>query len=346
MSRLRATLREWMIRAGLLIGSVAFALLMTEVVLRSFFPLYGGRDNITPDGRQIRNLLEPNVVYRQYSNEYDVLTTITDKGHRVPAADGTPETIFVGDSFTFGWGLADDQVFATIYCQRQHLQCVNLGMPGSGTVRQVARLQEYLEKWNWRPKRVKLFFFGMSSSFSSGNDFNDNYNYSRRLESRARNGANGDPADVGQVPARAGFGGRLMGYQEAILDNLHLMRHAKYLWGPLLRSMVLAVPDEERKTAALQYTRAAFKDLDDLAGRMAFEYQVYLIVPVQDILRGTYPDTLTMLNSVAMKPAESTAPLFLDRPEQYYFSYDGHLNAKGSARLAEFLMSQDGVKAH
>jgi hypothetical protein len=315
-------MREWMIRAGLLAGSLTFALILTEIVLRAFFPLYGGRDNISVDGSHIRNLLEPGAVYRQYSNEYNALTTITDKGHRVPSVDGTPEVVFVGDSFTFGWGLNDDQAFVSIYCARLQLRCANLGMPGSGTLRQVARLQEYLDKWTWRPKKVKLFFFGMSSSFSSGNDFNDNYNYGRRLEARARGGASGSDGHVEEAagPARAGFGGRVIAYQEAILDNLHLMRHAKYLWGPLLRSMLLAVPDDERKVAALEYTKRAFKDLDDLSHKMGFDYDVYLIVPAHDILRGTYGESLAMLNAVSLKPAVSTAPVLVDTPGQYYFS--------------------------
>jgi hypothetical protein len=107
-------MEEWAIRAALLLGSLLFALLVTEIVLRTFFPLYGGRDNIAPDGRHISNLLEPGAVYRQFSNKYDVQTT-TDKGHRVPFVHGNPDVVFVGDSFTFGWGLSDDDAFASIY---------------------------------------------------------------------------------------------------------------------------------------------------------------------------------------------------------------------------------------
>ena len=73
------------------------------------------------------------------------------------------------------------------------MSCVNLGMPGSGTSRQVKRLEEFMQKWDWHPKQVKLFFFGMSTSFSAGNDFVDNYNYGRRQQALAAGLAVGPP---------------------------------------------------------------------------------------------------------------------------------------------------------
>ena len=110
----------------------------------------------------------------RFSNEYNAIPTITNKGHRVPGVEGNPDVVFPGDSFTYGYGLSDEQTFASLYCKRLNLECVNLGIPGSGTLRQVERLEQYLDRYGWRPREVKLFFFGMSSS-SAGNDFVDNY---------------------------------------------------------------------------------------------------------------------------------------------------------------------------
>jgi hypothetical protein len=123
------------------------------------------------------------------------------------------------------------------------------------------------------------------------------------------------------------------------------MRRIKYHWGPMLRTFVLAEPGEERKKEALHYTARAFKELDELSRRIGFEYEVYLIVPVHDIIMGTEGDTLSMLNSVTVKPVVPTADLFREAPKDFYFSYDGHLNVKGAARVGEFLISRDGSQA-
>lgn len=82
--------KEWALRFLLIVISVLFTLSLAEMVARAFFPISDGRDNITLDGRPIKDWFEPGSVYRQVSNEYDAVTTITDKGHRVPGTDGNP----------------------------------------------------------------------------------------------------------------------------------------------------------------------------------------------------------------------------------------------------------------
>jgi hypothetical protein len=341
---MRAALKEWTIRFALMSGSLLFALVIVEIVLRVFFPIYGGRDNVTLDGRSIQTFLDPGAVYHQYSNEYNALTTITDSGYRAPAVEGNPDVLFVGDSFTFGFGLTDDETFASIYCKQQRLQCANLGMPGSGTLRQVRRLEQFLDKWSWRPKQVKLFFFGMSRSFSSGNDFVDNYSFGRWLERQPKNGAT-PTEQPRQASHRRGIGEWIISWQEPLLYNVHLVRRIKYHWGPMLRTVVLADPGEKRREEALTYTARAFKELDDLSRRAGFEYEVYLVVPVHDIVMGSDGETLAMLNSATVKPVVATADLFRDSPKSYYFSYDGHLNVKGARRVADFLIAREAVQA-
>lgn len=327
--------REWLLRICLLGASLLFGLAMAEGMVRAFFPLYDGRQNVDLRGKTITDWFTPGSVYRQISNEYDAVTTITGKGHRVPGTDGNPDVIFLGDSFTYGYGLADDETFAGIYCSRQQVACANLGMPGSGTSRQVKRLQQFIETWHWRPKEVKLFFFGMSGSFSAGNDFVDNFGYSRWLEGQAR----GVPAR--REAPRPSFASRVISSQTSLLEHSYLMRRVKYHWGPLLKSMLVVDPDEDQMARALVDTQRGFQELDDLSRKAGFDYSVYLIVPVQDIIRGSYPETLLALNGVSTKPVATTAPLFVDDPAKFYYAYDGHLNPEGSRRVAEYLISLD-----
>jgi hypothetical protein len=136
---------------------------------------------------------------------------------------------------------------------------------------------------------------------------------------------------------------RLIGWQGFLLEHSNLLRLLKFYAGPALKSMVVADPGNARMSVALDATRRALARLDELSRRDGFRYEIYLIVPVQDILRGTAAETLKTLNGVAPKPAIATAQLFADSPADYYFAFDGHLNAAGSRKLAGFLVSRDAA---
>lgn len=345
-----------MLRLMMLAISLIVSLVLAELVVRLFFPLNDGRANLTLDGQPIEEWFDPGSVYRQVSNEYDARTTITAKGHRVPGTDGSPEVILLGDSFTYGYGLADDQTFASVYCSAVRIACANLGYPGSGTARQVRRLEEFIEKYDWHPREVKLFFFGMSSSFSAGNDFVDNYDFSRwlatqppgtRAPSTLERRPPRPPVQAGSPAPRPrdadqndGLSAKVIALQGALLERSMLMRRAKFHWGPLLKSLIVRDPGNERMTQALDATRVGLAQLDALSRRQGFAYTIYLIVPVQDLIRGSYGQTLETLNGVAPKPAIPTAQLFTDSPASYYFAYDGHLNVRGARRLGEFLVEE------
>jgi hypothetical protein len=329
--------REWRNRFILISVSLLFSLLLGELLTRLLFPISDRRDNITLDGKTITGFVVPGTTYRQVSNEYDALTTITDKGHRAPGVEGSPDLVFIGDSFTFGYGLNDGETFPSLYCAEAGRACANLGLPGSGTLKQVERLEEFITRYQWHPREVRLFFFGMSGSFSAGNDFVDNYNRAITREAREQ----GEPVKAGQP---RGFTERVIGLQGVILKYSNLARMLKFYAGPRLKAMFVAEPGEQRMLKAVESTRTSLQQLDELSRRAGFEYSIYLLVPVQDILRGTYQDTLATLQSVSPKPVVTTAELFLDSPAQYYFAFDGHLNPKGSKRVADFLISSDKNK--
>jgi len=337
-ARTRSVAKEWAIRVGLVFGSLLVTVLVAEGLSRIFAPISDLRENITLDGGRIEDFVAPGSVYRQVSNEYDALTTITDKGHRVPEVVGNPDVIFVGDSFTFGFGLDDEQTFVGIYCRQQRLSCANLGQPGSGTQKEINRLEEFLATWNWRPREVRLFFFAMSGSFSAGNDFVDNYHLEQRLRAEAAG-----VADAELEVQKGGAAERIIGLQAILLRHSNLLRLLKFYAGPMLKSMFIADPGPERMVVALDATQRALSRLDQLSREFGFEYTIYLIVPVQDILRGTATDTLATLNAVSPKPAVATAHLYAGAPAKYYFAFDGHLNAEGNRLMAEFLAGRDGA---
>ncbi len=334
--------KEWAVRAGLMFSSVLIVVLVAEGVSRVFAPISDLRENISLDGKRVYDLFAPGAVYRQVSNEYDALTTITAKGHRVPQVDGNPDVIFIGDSFTYGYGLSDEQTFVSIYCRERRLACANLAQPGSGTLKEVERLEQYLKTWDWHPREVRLFVFAMSGSFSAGNDFVDNYQ--REIHTRS---LQTDASAAQAVPAgnQAGAVERIIGLQGVLLRHSNLMRLLKFHAGPMLKGMFVADPGQERMAIALAATHGALSRLDNLSRSAGFEYTIFLIVPVQDILRGTADKTLAALNSVSPKSVVPTAQLFSESPASFYYAFDGHLNPEGNRRMAEFLAARDSAAA-
>jgi hypothetical protein len=305
---------------------VACALAIAEAGSRLVAPIHL-HTLIGADGRTLPSWLAPGTTYRQVSSEYDARTTITPEGHRVPAPHGPVDLVFLGDSFTFGTGLADEQTFAWQYCEASGRSCANLAEPGSGTLRQVERLREFLDGHGWRPREVKLFVFAMTASFSAGNDFQDNY-----LASLGEGGA--------QPAARPGWLERALGLRGGLERSSNLVRLVKYRWGPLLRTALVPGLDDARRRAALEATRGALAALAQLAGSRGAALSIYLIVPVQDVRRGTHRDTLAALSAIAPAPVQPTAQLFAADPERYYYPLDGHLNPEGARAIAGLLETQ------
>lgn len=319
-------MRRGLARALLVLASSLAALALAEVGSRWLQPIRL-HTLVASDGRALHGWLAPGTRYQQRSSEYDAATTITPEGHRVPAPRGPLDVVFLGDSFTFGSGLADEQTFAWLFCERTGLSCANLAEPGSGTLRQVARLREFVDGRGWRPRRVMLFVFAMTTSFSAGNDLEDNYLGESASASAPRR-------------AQGGWLERLLFLRGALERRSNLVRVAKYHFGPLLRSALVPGLDDARRRQALERTRGALEELAQLARSFGFELSIHLIHPVQDLRRGTWEQTLAALAAISPVEVRPTAQLFAGDPSRYYFPLDGHLNPAGARAIAELLIAE------
>jgi hypothetical protein len=72
---------------------------------------------------------------------YDVTYSLDGNGMRVTPDGRPPAVYFLGDSFTFGEGVADDQTLPAAYARQSGRRAINLGVPGYGP-HQVLRLIE------------------------------------------------------------------------------------------------------------------------------------------------------------------------------------------------------------
>jgi hypothetical protein len=334
---------------NLTVGLVAtvLALIALEFGSRWLWPVAPGTQFLDGDGHLIRVVdtrrrLQPNITFRQVSPDFDVLSHTGPLGLRAPEPARPPALVFVGDSFTFGQGLTDEQTIPARYCAAENLACANLGWPGTGTYRQMEYLEFRLREQGWQPGQVKLLVFAMSSSLMAGNDFVDTI-----VELADAGAAAAAPAPPPQAGAQGnGPLAGLVGARQWLRVNSNLVRILYVLRGPSIRARLSPAAVPQELDAGIEAMAAQFRRLQALSEELGFEYTIYVIHPVQDLLRGSHPETVEAVQRAAgAARVVGTAPALLDDPAAYYFPFDGHLNAEGARRVAAFMLEEGGSGA-
>ena len=331
-------MKRKLINISLFFISLTISLIAAEYTSRFILPISPGAQNITIDGQVIENILKPGAKYYQSSTEYHAFTSITGKGYRVPESKD-PIIIFLGDSFTFGQGLSDQETFVYIYFRAMNVPCANLAIPGSGTKMQLDKLESCLINYNWHPKQIKLFFMGMTKSFLAGNDFADNL-YSHQQNCIKMNEELNKPFPNREKMSK-GWISNILKHRKSLLKCSNLLRIIKFYLGPELRSKIQPSLKDSALNLALHITAAQLKRLNQMSRKYDFDYVIYLLHPMQDIINETYHDTYLALNEISPKQIKETAHLFKEKTTTYYYKYDGHLNAKGSSTIANWLIEID-----
>jgi hypothetical protein len=333
----------WRAHVGLLALSIGISVLAAEGISRIAFPISPGSRNLTYDGDEISPYIpgslrmKAGLRYRQVSNEYDVETTIDRFGNRVPEPHVNPEIVFLGDSFTFGQGIADQDTFPFIFCKRERLSCANLGRNGTGTGRQLDVLEHYLSNENWRPREVRIFVLAMTGALMPGNDLLDNYYYS--VATNQRSIVNSPQEQISTTTDKQILSSWA---REVILENSNLARTMYFALGPWLRAFLSPYPNSNLLVLSIKSTKEQFDRLDNLSRHFLFSYKIYIIYPVQDLIRGSYMMTFHILKSLSENShVIDTSSLFIDNPSNYYFPYDGHFTPAGSRKLAASLVPPD-----
>ena len=104
------------------------------------------------------------------------------------------KVIFLGDSFTFGQGLSDKETIASIVCEKlTNYDCINLGIPGSGTYSQYKKLKSYLiRNPNMSSGHIIHLVLASTTTNFAGNDISDTFweikvNKSKTKEAQVNN---------------------------------------------------------------------------------------------------------------------------------------------------------------
>jgi hypothetical protein len=328
--------------------ALSLAVLVVGVVLldlasRVLLPVSPGSRFLDEAGNPIdfylKLTLTPNAHFRQITADYDSWARIGPNGYREPDGGPNPAIVFLGDSFTFGLGLTDEQTFAAKYCAAIAAACANLGRPGSGTILQVSILDHFLRTYGWHPREVKLFIFAYAGALASGNDLLD-----AALERFVDDGATGTP-EVARGPVHTNSAAaRVAELWRWVLAHSNLARVVYQQFGPLLRSWQAVGSQPAQLEAGIRAVGRGLDRLQQLSEAYGFACTVYVLHPVQDLLNDTVAVTVDAVQRAARaQPVVSTAPALADLPPMYYFPYDGHFNAVGASRIADFLLARDGA---
>ena len=169
--------RVWKIKFMVLTLSTILSFLVAEVFLRFFYPTpYYGYELIRPEQQLIQ--YDPVLGWKGRSNaigvfassDFDVSVSHDAYGYRncAPAfVDNKENIIVLGDSYGWGWGVADEEVFSSyITNKNRQINIYNLSIPGYGTDQEYLTLRLFL-KDNAHPRYrgVVLLFYS--------NDFED-----------------------------------------------------------------------------------------------------------------------------------------------------------------------------
>jgi hypothetical protein len=328
---------------GILLVSIVLSLLVLEFFSRVFFAISPGSRFLSFEGEPVRLQASPerylpNAKARMVSTEFDAKLSISSAGHRVPEVKGNPDIIFIGDSFTFGSGLDDEQTFVYRFCEKAKVSCANLGRAGTGTIRQLNILELYLKEEGWRPREVKLFMFLMTNAFMSGNDFQDIL----RENEKKLNLTDSPPADSA---SSKNFLERTLSHKKWVLAQSNLARIVYYFFAPILREKFSPEPFFERKQAAYKIMRDQISRFEKIADQYHFDYKIYVLHPMQDITGGSNLDTLKTIRRIANEAVPGikvveTASVLQNDTLSYFYKFDGHLNPRGSAKIADILLQE------
>ncbi|HEY3176107.1 MAG TPA: SGNH/GDSL hydrolase family protein [Candidatus Polarisedimenticolia bacterium] len=194
------------------LASAAATLLAAEIALRLLSPqaLLHDPDAFTPDpllGARLKPGFTDLVVTTEFSSRW----RINADGYRGPVAgsDGVPalRIAALGDSFTFGYGVEEDQAWPRILERGlnagrpadRRVEVVNLGVGGYGTWQETLWLEE---KWgSLRPDLALVAFY-------VGNDPDDN---AHALEASRRSPEGVAPSEGARRPPRAELVKRWLG---------------------------------------------------------------------------------------------------------------------------------------
>jgi hypothetical protein len=286
-------------------------------------------------------VLKANLDVTHVSSEFSSRIRTNGLGYRkIDNESDKPEVVFLGDSFTFGHGVTDQEVFPSIFCVKSNLTCQDLGRSGTDTFDQLRILGYALDHYGMRPKTVVVVVMAACALDSYGNDIGENHRHDPRSKSSAL------PPDPASAPRRAIAAASpapaiahgplteesLVKKLQRMLGNYEIAKRIMLIAASGLKRGLYRCSDDQQLETAIKATGAALAELEKMAAKFDFKVKVFTVHPYQE-LDGSFQTTEKYVSGVIPRSFEYFPTARRFRKEDYY-AYDGHLNARGHATMA------------
>lgn len=309
-------------------ASTLLCLMTAELAVRAIVPVRNVGPSFTIYDPTYGKVLKPSISVTRITPEFTMQLTTNFRGFRGPelgSVDGG-SILFVGDSFTMGYGVTDGEEYPAIVRQAiatcnppLGLEVINAGIGDNGTGRVIKFLRR--DAAAFKPRIVVLQIHA--------NDFEDNVN--ERLFNLT------DSRELVELAlAPPGVDRKLQRLIESVpgIAYSHLVGLTRQIEIPIV-GMVKADVSPEAQAAA--EARAAHEEhlMLRLLGevvRITNEAKWQLLVVLADVPRKRH----ALLEGFFAERGVTTLsiPTKVERPD-LYFKIDGHWNAKGQAYAAD-----------
>jgi lysophospholipase L1-like esterase len=316
---------------ALAVGSLLITLLLAEGAVRIFVPVRIVGPTFLLNDPVYGKALRRGLSATRTTPEFTMRFTTNSLGFRGPEPEAFPHRplLFLGDSFTMGWGVSDGEEFPALVRKalenrnpERRIPVINAGMDHNGNGRWVKFLRNEGKRYD--PRLVVLQL--------TNNDFKDNVE--ERLFTLTHSGA------LVELPVPPPDITKTLGVLIEVVPGLS----SSYLVG-LVRQVVWAarpyVPPPKPKPGAAAEERVSLHD--QLTFRLLKE--VLTICdrerwPVLSVIVGIRGERLAELEKLfqGFHVEMIVVPDKPTRPDMYY-KVDGHWNASGHVFVAESILN-------
>jgi lysophospholipase L1-like esterase len=320
-----AVLRQALSTLGLILASTLVALFVGEVFLWAVVPLRNVGPSFNVYDATYGKALRRNMSATRKTPEYTMRVTINSLGFRGPEPDSFPSraVLFLGDSFTFGYGVNDGEEYPALVraalAERYgegRVPVVNAGIGHSGQGRWVKFLAN--EGARYKPRAIVLQFLD--------NDFDDNVR--DRLFDLS---ASGELIELPVPPP-----GRARLVQDIIefvpgLSRTHLVGLLREVWQGGRGDAAAAAASPSGTAEALTYnlTERAL-----ITSRQLGCPVIALIIDIDEPRLTGLKEVLQRYDVPTILVEGNTV-----HPDLYYPKY-GHWNARGHVYTADLILTQ------
>jgi len=347
-----------------------FLLVFIEIILVKFFPIvHGGvysdyytgniirphdSDTKFTDCRFCTNyIMKKNIKFIHKANEFEVVMSTNKYGLRSTFNDhyNYKQNIFIGDSFAFGHGVNDNENFVNLFCKKNKLNCLNMGMPGTAQKSQIVELKSFLHNNDFSSiDSINLFIFLSCNIYIDGNDLNANYNeflvdkfYSHGLESLTH--LEKTASDLAQSIYR--------GHENKVIKEFYVNKKTKNYIIKYIQRLLYKFEIAKRMTLPLissikfnlskcsnedlienyyQYTLMFLDDFYDLSQKFNSKIYFYIINPYYELENNTF-----LYKKLMQEKNYQFEILSKVLNKDDYYSFDGHLNSSGHYKIFKYL---------